>query len=152
MNNKIKISGKFHMDVFKLINGEKHLIESYDDNNLVVNTGKWCLVRMISYPWQQVKYIISRIAFGEWTAIPTIHDTLTPFINNGFIKNIIDYEHTSQTEVIFNWELSALEANGMTIAEYGLATTDYLFARVVRTAIQKEADIIIEGKWTIIFI
>jgi hypothetical protein len=144
----IKIIGDFEMDVFKIIDNEKILIEHYEDNNKVVTLGKDKLRKMLAN--DGTENYISKIAFGTDSTEPTIADTN---LTDRFIKSIISYEYTDTTSIQFNWALVAGEANGMAIYEYGLFTEDTtLFARKVRTVINKEADIVLEGYWKITFI
>ena len=136
------------MDVFKIINNEKILIEHYKDNNKVVTLGKDKLRKMLAN--DGTENYISQIAFGSDSTEPTIADTN---LTDRYIKPIISYEYVNTTSVKFNWALTAGESNGLSIYEYGLFTEDTtLFARKVRTVIEKEADIVLEGFWTITFI
>ena len=148
--DKIKVSGEFSMNVFKIIDGKKHLIESFVDKNLVVDVGKWCLCRVIS---NLQDCYVNQIGFGEGTSAPDVGDTgLTATY---WIRPITSATHSTPTnEVIFNWILPSSEANGIAISEYGLfANGDYLFSRKLGTqVINKEEDIILDGTWKIIFI
>lgn len=145
--NNINIKGEFLMNVFKIINGEKHLIEKYSDKNLVVNTGKYALCRLLT--GDNSNFFVNEIAFGEGTSIP--HETDTTLLNE-YKRNIIDYTYTDMNIVNFNWELLATEGNGLMITEYGLfANGNFLFARKVRDVIEKKIDIVLEGTWKITF-
>ena len=60
----------------------------------------------------------------------------------------------SGTSVRFNWELTASECTGMAITEFGLVCNDAdetLFARRLRSPINKAEDLTFNGSWTIIF-
>lgn len=146
--DKIKISGEFNMNVFKIINNKKHLIETYSDKNLVVDHGKQSIIKLLAN--DGITNYISQIAFGEGTVDPAAGDI---DLTNKYIKNILGYSYSGMNTIIFNWELLAIEGNGLIITEYGLFSNgDMLFARKVRSAIEKEIDIIFEGTWRISFI
>ena len=143
----IEVSGRFYMDVFKLVDGKEHLIESYDDKNLVVNTGKWNFCELIT---TGTAYgYVQKIGFGVGTNPPHVADiTLSSYYSNYLIPGSIPASNI----VIFNWILSQTEANGIPISEYGLFTYGGdLFARKVRSTILKEDNMIFRGSWTITF-
>ena len=148
MSDIIKVIGDFEMYVFKIINGEKILIEHYKDNNKVVTLGKDKMRKMLAN--DGTENYISQIAFGSDSTEPTIADTN---LTDRYIKDTISYEYVDTTSIKFSWALAAGESNGLSIYEYGLFTKDTtLFARKVRTVIDKEADVVLEGTWKITFI
>lgn len=151
--SRISVKGIFSMNVFKIIEGKKHLIETYLDNNLVVNLGRYSLCRLLSNN-APGDYFIDQIAFGEGNVAPTTNDvTLQSLPNPYYIKPIIDYTESGLTTIIFNWELLTHEANGLMISEYGLYSHgEILFARKIRSVIEKKVNVILEGYWKIIFI
>ena len=148
--DSIKILGEFSMNIFCSENGEKKLIESYTDENLVVQTGKNCLCKLISDS-SLIGYQINSIAFGTGINIPDVDDVdLTP---GYFIKPIENFTQNDQHEIFFNWELLTTENNGMAISEYGLYTDGgFLFARKIRSVIDKKANLLFEGDWKIKFV
>lgn len=148
--DKIRIKGEFLMNAFKIVNGEKRLFETYKDDNLIVDSGRYALCRLLANNGY-TNYYVNKIAFGEGTVAPVAGDT--DLTVGYFRKNIIDYLHTGSNIITFNWELLATEGNGLAIAEYGLYTNgDYLFARKIRSVINKADDIILEGSWKITFV
>jgi len=93
---------------------------------------------------------ITSISFGTATNRPTVGDIA---ITDAFTKNVSGYSFPSTTSVKFDWTLLTTEANGKAITEYGLLTQDgSLFSRKVRGVINKEADVLINGSWTITII
>ena len=147
MSENIKIVGDFSMRVFKIINNEKILTETYVDNNKVVTLGKNILRMLMANDGTDNH--ISQIAFGSDPTEPTIADTN---LTDRFIKDVISYDYVDSTAIKFNWELASGESNGLAISEYGLFNNNtILFARKVRTVIQKESDVVLEGDWKITF-
>lgn len=148
MKEFIKLHGIFELRVFKLIDGKLELIEDYIDKNLVVNVGKEKLCMLLAD--DGASNYIDRIIFGTSGTAPALVDTS---ITNPFPKSTTGYSYPSQTSVKFEWTLGLTENNGVTIREYGLATADStLFSRKVRSGIDKEADVLLEGSWTIGFV
>lgn len=148
MSDIIKIIGNFEMKMFKIINDKKILIENYKDKNKIVTLGKDILRKLIAN--DGTDNYLSQIAFGTDGTEPTIADT---DLTSKYIKNLSSFSYDGETSVKFNWNLAAGEANGKAIQEYGLFSNDsVLFARKVRTVINKESDIVLEGTWKITFI
>ena len=144
----INIKDVFSMNVFEIFNNKKHLIETYSDKNLVVNLGKYSLCRLLSNNTPE-NYYIDQMGFGEGTDDPTSGDV---GLTNQILVPIIDYTEYGLSTIIFNWELLTHEGNGMMITEYGLFTHgNILFARKIRSAIEKKVNIILEGTWKIVF-
>jgi len=144
MKDGVKIQGlrgSFNMKVY--INGE--LVEDYTDDNLVVTLGKKDVARLLGGDTSGKK--ISKIQVGTNATPPDVADS---GITNPFTKAITNAAYPADNQVIFNWVLEANEANGMTIAEFGLLNEDnVLFARKIRTPIQKVDPMVIVGAWKI---
>lgn len=125
------------------INGE--LVEDYTDDNLVVMLGKKDVARLLGGDAFGKK--ISKVQAGTSSTAPDLTDT---GITNPFTKAITSATYPTDNQVVFNWVLESTEANGMTIAEFGLLNDDnILFARKIRTPIQKVDPMVIVGAWKI---
>lgn len=139
----ITLQGIFELKVFK----KGHLIEDYIDKNLIVNTAKEALAKLIA--GAGAGKTITKIGFGTNGLGPTPDDTS---LTSSFVKNISSYTFPSVNQVRFNWTLLDTEANGKQIREFGLICSDNtLFARKTRGLIEKADDISLDGTWTIIF-
>lgn len=140
-NDAIKVKGAFCIQV--LINGQ--LVEDYVDPNLVVTMGKKNVARLLGGDGTGKK--ITKVQAGTNGTAPAVTDT---GITNPFTKALASVTYPNDNEVVFNWILEASEANGMTIAEFGLLNEDnLLFARKTRTPIQKVSPMVIVGSWKI---
>jgi hypothetical protein len=142
--DKLPMCGIFSMKVFR----EGKLIEEYVDRNLIVNGARNQAARLFGGNVSQRS--IASIAFGTNGTPPADGDTA---IANQFVKTVSGFEYPAMGEVQVNWALETSEDNGQAIMEFGLLSTDgTLLARKVRNnPIYKEADISIEGHWTIVF-
>jgi hypothetical protein len=135
--------GCFNMRVFK----QGKLIEEYREKNLIVTGARTAVAMHLMGNCKDAH--IAKIGFGISGNVPTPDDTA---LTNPFIKPLLSASLLTPTQVEFKWVLSANEANGMKIIEFGLLCEDMtLFARKVRLeAIPKEPDIALEGEWIII--
>jgi len=154
------LKGVLTCRVYRHINGEKHLIEVIEENNLIVDLARVQMAHLIA--GDTTGRIIKQIGFGLSGTEPTVEDTS---LTDPFIKNVdgfeypevaqytdgTEYQRVGQTQI--NWSLSLSEGNGKAIKEFGLFTENgKLFARRVRVSpINKESDISLEGTWTILF-
>ncbi len=138
------LRGVFRLNVYR--NGE--LIDTYEDNNLIVSAAKVSLAALLS--GDGASKIVTKIAFGTNGTAPASSDTA---ITGAYTKNVVGHSYPATGQVEFSWNLLTGEANGMQIKEFGLISEDgTLFARKVREeAIPKADDISIEGQWLIIF-
>ena len=148
--DKIKITGEFRLNVFRIINGKKYLIKSIKDKNLVVTDGKDMLSSLLCNDVSADHSHITQIGFGTDNTPPVISDDN---LDNLLIKGIDNCVVAQDAvEIDFNWTLGQTEGNGMTIAEYGLFSAgSSLFSRIIQPVIHKESDIIFTGEWKIIF-
>ena len=137
------LKGILTIKVFK--NGV--LIDTIIENNLIVNGARDQVARLIA--GNVTGRSVNRIAFGTNGTEPTVGDTS---ITNQFVRNVKGFSYPAMGKVQINWDLPVTENNGMAIMEFGLLTADNtLFARRIRQdPIYKEADISLEGDWTIV--
>ncbi|MDR2952575.1 MAG: hypothetical protein LBU82_04950 [Treponema sp.] len=149
------LKGVFYCNVFRHVNGERVLIEVIEENNLIVNMARDQMARLIAGEFANRN--ITKIGFGTNNAKPAVEDTV---LTDAYVKTLDGYEFPDMGQVRFNWSLGTSEANGKGIKEFGLFCEDgALFARRRREKvggepadpIHKEADISLEGTWTIIF-
>jgi hypothetical protein len=148
VSDNLSVRGVLSYKVFRHINGEKHLLENFDEENLIVDAARDSMARLVA--GETAGFSIAEIGFGVSGAIPALSDT---GLTNPFRKSVDGFIYPAMGQVQFNWSLSLIEGNGLAIMEFGLYTANgRLFARRVRTSpINKEADISLEGIWTIIF-
>jgi hypothetical protein len=140
--DKIRVKGIFQMRVYK----KGILIEEYCDPNMIVDLGLNLIRDLISGAASE---FIDTIGFGEGTSGPAAGDT---DLTNKFDKAIGAVSYPSAGSVKWIWSLEEAEGNGMEITEFGLfADGTILFSRKTRAAISKDADIRLDGTWTINF-
>jgi hypothetical protein len=137
------LKGILTIKVFK--NGV--LVDTIIENNLIVNGARDQVARLIA--GNVIGRSINRIAFGTNGDEPTVDDTA---ITDQFVRNVKSFSYPAMGQVQIDWDLPVTENNGMAIMEFGLLTADNtLFARRIRQdPIFKEADISLEGYWTIV--
>jgi hypothetical protein len=144
--NTIAPKGVFSLRAF---NKKGECVLVYEDLNLVVDTGKSSVARLLAQANTLPQKRLSKIGFGEGTNAPDPNDT---GLTNQFTKALDGFSYPDPQSVTFNWSLDFTEANGLKITEFGLFTDDdFLFSRKTRDVITKLADIRLEGTWTIIF-
>jgi hypothetical protein len=136
--------GEFILNVFR--GGE--LIEQYRDANLVVDSSKPTLAKLLG--GTVANNSVTQIAFGTSGTSPAPGNTS---ITSPYQKAIDTVTYPASNQVSFNFSLGTGEANGMGILEFGLLTTaGALFARKVRTsALNKDTDLTLSGSWIISF-
>ena len=141
-----KLGGRLTIKVYRIIDEVKILINTFEDYNLITISGLQLLTfLLIGAPGNNK---ITKIGAGE-DDTPT-HRTDTG-LSNAFIKTIDSYSFLNDNVVQFNFSFDSGDATGMIIKEFGLFSQDeQLFSRKLQIpAIPKDADIIIEGEWTI---
>jgi hypothetical protein len=148
LKDAVCLRGIFMMNVYKGEGGNKKLIETFEDRNLIVNVARTTMAHLIA--GDVTNHSMQSIAFGTNGNTPTVDDTE---ITNPFIKDLGGVTYPDIGQARFAWSLSTSEANGKAIMEFGMLTADgKLFCRRTRTTpINKEIDISLEGTWTIIF-
>jgi len=135
--------GEFVLRVYR--KGE--LVEEYIDHNMIMNVAKDAMARLIG--GSGTGKTITKIGFGTNATSPTPDDTA---LSGSYVKNVTVVTYPDTGRVSFGWSLGTSEANGKAIAELGLICSDNtLFARKTRGVINKDADLSLEGTWTIIF-
>jgi hypothetical protein len=152
MKDMVSLRGVFKMKVYKGEGEKRELIETFEDDNLIVDLARTTMAHLIAgdVTNRQMKFI----SFGTNGTAPTVDDTA---ITNPYTKNlgviITPNLNNTVNQVTFEWNLTTSEANGLAIMEFGMLTADgKLFCRRTRTTpINKQSDISLEGTWTIIF-
>lgn len=124
-----------------------NLLEEHVEENLIVNKGKYNLIRLLG--GNSANRSVTDIAFGEGTSAAAAGDTA---LTNAYTKNISSVSYPDTSSVVFNWTLGSGEANGKAITEFGLIHQNGdLFNRRVRSVINKTSDISLAGTWKIQF-
>jgi len=140
----LNLKGSFVLNVFDL---KGNLLEHYEDRNLVVNGGRTAVMLLLGAG--NTAKQLTKLSVGTNGTAPVGSDTA---ITGAFTKSLGTVTYPTISSVKFDWTLTALEANGINIAEFGLLCTDNtLFARKTRAVIAKNSDIILNGSWTISF-
>jgi len=144
----VSLRGVFKVNVYKHDADGKKLIETFEDDNLIVNLARTTMAHLIA--GDVTNRSMKSISFGTNGSNPTVDDTV---ITNPFTKNLGAITYPAMGQVTFSWSLTTSEANGLAIMEFGMLTVDgKLFCRRTRTTpINKQSDISLEGTWTIIF-
>jgi len=149
------LKGVLTCRVYQYVNGEKMLIEEFQEHNIIVNLARDQMARLVAGEFEDRH--ITKIGFGTDITKATVDDTE---LKEVYVKDLDGFEYPKMGEVQFNWELDEDEANGMAIAEFGLFCEDgTLFARRRREdkqgeplpPIPKASDISLEGTWTVSF-
>jgi len=146
VNDQKPLKGVLSFKVFKHINGEKRLIEEFENRNIIVNLARNQMARLVAGEFDDRH--ITKIGFGTNNAVATVDDEE---LTGAYVKSLDGYEFPDMGQVRFNWNLGTTEANGIAISEFGLfCEDDTLFARRRREKTNGDpADPI--GTWTIIF-
>lgn len=142
----VPMRGQLRISIYRIIDGQKVLIDGFDDHNLITLSGKQLITFLLA--GEPGNHKITKIGVGEDGTTPADSDV---GLLNAFIKLIDSYNFLADNIVQFNFSIDTGDANGLQIAEFGLFSDDgQLFARKIRLpAIPKDSDIIIEGDWTI---
>ena len=139
----VQVCGELQLWVYR--DGE--LVEHWRDRNLVVTGGKSELARLLA--GDGAADAVTKIGVGEGTAPPAAGDTT---LTSAFSKALDSYSYPAAGQVQFAFTVGTGDANGLTIAEWGLlCADDTLFARRTRAAIEQDAAMTITGTWTIAF-
>ncbi len=139
------LKGRFELNVINAKTGK--ILENYVDENLVVNGGRTAVMRLLGAAESGKQ--LTKLAVGTNGTQPVGTNTA---ITGSFVKALGTVTYPTISSVRFDWTLGSGEANGIGIREFGLLCTDNtLFARKVRELINKNADIILNGNWTISF-
>lgn len=143
-NDKIIATGNFHLQIYE----NDVLVKTVSENNLVVTLGHQNMARLIGGHASGKK--IEKIALGTSIIAPALGDTA---ITGAFIKTLSGATYPDAQSVLFAFDISDTEANGMTITEFGLLNTDnVLCARKVRAGeIIKNDNIRLVGTWKLTF-
>ncbi len=141
--NKIKATGRFYMDVIDVATGK--VLEHYEDNNLVVNSGLLNVCKLLGGDAAGKK--LTTIKVGTNGTPPALTDTA---ITGAFSKAIGSVAYVGNNIVQFNYSITGSEANGITIQEAGLFNeAGVLFARKTRSPIVKTSAVALQGVWEI---
>ena len=139
------LKGLFYLEIICAKTGA--ILEKYQDNNLVVNGGRAAVVNLLGAATSGKQ--LTKLSVGTNGTAPVGTDTA---ITGAFTKLLGTVTYPTISSVKFDFQLGAGDANGIGIREFGLVCTDNtLFARKTRELINKNADIILNGSWTISF-
>lgn len=142
-DDDLALKGELFIKIYK----KDKLIDIWKDENLIVNGAKTILAALVS--GDGAGTVISKIGFGISNTPANPDDTA---LTSSYVRNLTGFTYPEAGKVSFNFELSTNEANGITIKEFGLITSDnILFSRKVRGGIEKNDDISLEGTWTLTF-
>lgn len=146
MNNteNIILKGVLSMRCIEAATGK--VLHEFTDNNLVVTLGKTNMCKLLG--GNAAGVLINQIAVGEGTSAPDVSDTGP--LTNQFKKAVDSATYPDVNSVLFAWQLTTSEGNGLAITEFGLMNSnDVLCTRKVRSAINKTSAFSIVGSWKI---
>jgi len=155
VNKQKPLKGVLRCKVYQRVNGERKLIDEFENQNLIVDTGREQMAKLVAGEFGQRN--IAKIGFGTNNAPAAAQDT---GLTGAYVKPLDGFEYPKVGHVKFKFVLNENEANGKKIIEFGLFCEDgVLFARRrrekengdVSDPIPKESDISLEGTWTIEF-
>lgn len=125
------------------------LIEDWAGPNLVVASSRFMLAQLIG--GAVASNSVSKIGFGSSGVTPAIGNTgLSP---DAYFKALDSITYPTESQVAFNFSLGTSEANGQSIAEYGLlSAANSLFSRVTRSApLMKDISVTLNASWIVSF-
>ena len=138
------LRGEFHLRIYR-----KGVLVEETAENMILTRMKDVMAALIGGAPAYAGVKINRISFGTSGTPTQPSDTA---IIAPFTKNLGTPTYPSAGRVAFPFSLGTAEANGKTIAEFGLMLSDGTYAaRKVRGVIEKDADLSFSGTWTIIF-
>lgn len=139
-----KIIARGEVDIMIYKDGKE--IGRIYENNLVVTLGKTNIAKLLG--GDPGGKPITKIGVGESNVGPYVTDNA---LTNAFIKDVTSVSYPDAQSVLYNIDITDLDANGLTIREFGLLTADsVLCARKVRdTDIIKTNSIRLVGTWKI---
>lgn len=139
------LKGLFYLEIICAKTGV--ILEKYQDNNLVVNSGRTAVVTLLGAGGTTKN--LTQLSVGTNGTAPAGTDTA---ITGAFTKALGTVSYPTISSVKYEFQLGAGDANGIGIREFGiLCADDTLFARKTRELINKNSDIILNGTWTISF-
>lgn len=143
-NDSIIATGTFNLHVYE----NDALIDTISEHNLVVTLGHQNMAKLIGGDAAGKK--IEKIGVGTSSAPPAPENTA---LTGPFIKAVGGATYPDTQSVLFSFDIDNAEANGMTIREFGLFSSDnVLCARKVRTGeIIKTSAIRLVGTWKLTF-
>jgi hypothetical protein len=138
----IKTTGEVNIKIFR----DNLLIESIEENNLVVTLGKTNITKLLGGDAEGKA--IDKISIGTNGNTATADDNT---ISGAFTKAISSVTYPDAQSVMFHFDIDNAEGNGLTIREFGLLNSNNLLcARKVRdTEIIKNNAIRLVGTWKI---
>lgn len=140
---QVAMRGDFRLRIYR--NGV--LIDEQHDPNMIMNVAKDAMARLIG--GDGAGKTITKIGFGSNGVGPSPNDTT---LTNQYSKPVTSVTYPATGQAAFSWTLGTSESNGLAITELGLVCSDgTLFSRKTRGAINKAADLSLDGVWTIIF-
>jgi hypothetical protein len=143
--NKVNVKGILHVKVFEGGN----LVKQFTQNNLVVAGGRDAMAKLLAGEGVSPAKHITEFGAGTNGTAPAINDTA---LTGAFTKTVDATTYPSNGIAQFNFNIAESEANGTTIAEFGLFCSDgTLFNRVAVAPIAKTNLIRIEAQWQIVF-
>lgn len=140
------ISARGFLDYVVRRNG--HVIECVREENLVVDTSKLMLSRLLG--GDVANRSVTQIGVGTNGTAPVNGNTA---LTSPFTKAIDGHTYPSTSSINFAFSLGSGDANGIAILEFGLLAADgTLFSRKTRaSALNKASDITVAGTWLIQF-
>jgi hypothetical protein len=145
MMNICRISGRLHTRIYRL----GSLVDEWTDDNLVVSGAATVTAHLVGGSVSGNS--VTRVGFGSST-LPAAPGN-TGLSLDALTKSVDGVSYPNPGQVAFAVSLGLGEANGLSLAEYGLLTAGgTLFARLVRAApVVKDLSLSIQSVWTLTF-
>lgn len=126
-----------------------HLIEHTRDDNLIVTGSKFIHAQLLG--GMVAGNSVGQVGFGSNAAPAALGNTSLSV--DAYVKAVDAITYPSSNQVAFAISLGSLEAQGLSLAEYGLLTASgLLYSRLVRAApLVKDGSVVISSIWTITF-
>lgn len=141
--DQVAMRGDFLLRIYR----KGVLIDEQHDHNMIMTVARSAMAALIG--GAGAGKTITKIGFGTLGTGPTPTDTA---LTNSYSKLVAGVTYPVAGQAAFAWSLGTSEANGKAISELGLICSDTtLFARKTRGVINKDADLSLDGVWTIIF-
>lgn len=142
----MKIKG--HVTIRLLgINGEE--IKRFEQDNLIVNAGKRLALHRMGGDAEYASEHISGVLFGTSATAPDPADASVA-VPPWLVRKAVTNTYPAFNQILATARLGAAEQNGVSINELGLASTSYLFSRIVlNETINKTANFSVVVEWLI---
>jgi len=133
----------------RLIDTNGKEIKRFEQDNLIVNTGKRLALHRMGGDAGYASEHISGVLFGT-SAIAPDPANASVAVPPWSVRKAVTNTYPAYNQILATARLGAAEQNGVSIQELGLASTSYLFSRIVlNETINKTANFSVVVEWLI---